>query len=107
MELVKVYHREDFGDEYVLALLRGKNYSFIQTSVGWNVYGGGFYSQASSGYGRILSFIFTLGHFDFAFDFCANTWDPDGYDVDEDVDEDPSMPPWGHSDLEYQIKNEK
>jgi hypothetical protein len=106
MELVKVYHREDFGDEYVLALLRGKNYSFIQVSVGWNVYGGGFYSQASSGYGRILSFIFSLGHFDFAFDFCANTWDPDGY-LDEDADEDPGMPPWGHSDLEYQIKNEK
>jgi len=82
-KIVDFGYNEDFGGEWYLTLLKGRNFSFLQVEFDWSVYGSGLYLQMSCGYGRLLSFLFVLGKLGFSFDLCGHTWPKGRGDDDE------------------------
>ena len=74
MKLIEFGNKEDFGDEWWVCILKGRDWTLFQGSVSWSVYGSGPYLQMSIGYGRLLSVIFTLGRFGFDFEVLGRNW---------------------------------
>jgi len=79
MKLVDFKYIQDFGHEYYVAVLKGKNRSILQMSLNWNDYAGWPYIQVSSGGGRLLSVLFWVYKFGFDFDVAGYNW-PSKYD---------------------------
>lgn len=77
MKLIKFGVREDYGKEYYMTLLTNKKYSLLQVAFDIGEYGNwiGFpYLQITMGYGRLFSFLFSLGKLGFTFDIAGRNW---------------------------------
>jgi hypothetical protein len=77
MKLIEFGTNEDYGKEYYLTLLKTKRYSLFQVEVDIGEYGDWFelpYLQINMGYGRLFSFLFTVGRFGFIFDIIGRNW---------------------------------
>ena len=74
IKLIDWFHRQDFGDEYGLQIIKTKKYSLIQTSVSWSEFASGPYFHVSMGQGRILGLIFFAYKFGFDLDIMTHTW---------------------------------
>lgn len=77
MKLIQIGTREDYGIEYYMTVLTTKHYSLLQISFDIGEYGGWFecpYLQISMGYGKLFSFLFSLGKLGFTFDICGRNW---------------------------------
>ncbi len=79
MKLFDYKYIQDFGQEYYFSILKGKNRSFIQFSVGWNDYVGWPYLQVSSGCGRLFSLLFWIYRLGIDIDIIGYNW-PSKYD---------------------------
>lgn len=77
MKLIQFGVRNDYGKEYYMTLCTGKHYSLLQLAFDYGEYGGWIewpYFQISSGYGRLLSVLFSIGRVGFTFDLCGRNW---------------------------------
>ncbi len=77
MKLIQFCVREDYGKEYCLTFLKTKHYSLLQVEVDIGEYGDWFelpYLQINMGYGRLFSFLFSVGRFGFTFDIIGRNW---------------------------------
>jgi len=77
MRLFNYGVREDYGKEYYLTLCTGKRYSLLQFAIDYGEYGKWIefpYLQISMGYGRLFSFLFSLGKVGFTFDIAGRNW---------------------------------
>ena len=77
MKLIQFGTRHDYGTEYYLVILRTKEYSLLQVSFDIGDYGNWIefpYLQITMGYGRLFSFLFSLGKLGFSIDFAARNW---------------------------------
>jgi hypothetical protein len=69
--------RQDYGKEYNLTLFFTERYSLLQVSFDVGEYGSWIefpYLQISMGYGKLFSFLFTLGRLGFTFDIAGRNW---------------------------------
>ena len=69
--------REDYGKEYCLTLFLTEKYSLLQVSFDVGEYGSWIefpYLQISMGYGKLFSFLFTLGRLGFSADIAGRNW---------------------------------
>ena len=69
--------REDYGKEYFLFLFLTEKYSLLQVSFDVGEYGSWIefpYLQISMGYGKLFSFLFSLGKLGFTFDIAGRNW---------------------------------
>ena len=69
--------REDYGKEYCLTLFFTEKYSLLQVSFDVGEYGSWIefpYLQISMGYGKLFSFLFTLGRLGFSADIAGRNW---------------------------------
>ena len=69
--------REDYGKEYFLFLFLTEKYSLLQVSFDVGEYGSWIefpYLQISMGYGKLFSFLFTLGRLGFSADIAGRNW---------------------------------
>ena len=76
-QVAKFYVREDYGKEYCLSLFLTERYSLLQVSFDIGEYGSWIefpYLQISMGYGKLFSFLFTLGRLGFTFDIAGRNW---------------------------------
>jgi len=76
-QVAKFYVREDYGKEYCLSLFLTERYSLLQVSFDVGEYGSWIefpYLQISMGYGKLFSFLFTLGRLGFTFDIAGRNW---------------------------------
>ena len=74
MKLIQFGVRDDYGKEYYMTLCTGKHYSLLQIAFDIGEYGGWIewpYLQISMGYGRLFSFLFSIGRVGFTFDFAG------------------------------------
>ena len=89
MSLIKFGVREDYGKEYYMTLLTNKKYSLLQVAFDIGEYGNWIefpYLQISMGYGRLFSFLFSLGKLGFTFDIAGRNWrDTSFYDSGSQV----------------------
>ena len=77
MKIIKFGKREDYGREYYMTLFTTRHYSFLQIAFDYGEYGGWIewpYLQISMGYGRLFSFLFSIGRLGFTFDICGRNW---------------------------------
>ena len=77
MKLIKFGTREDYGKEYYMTLLTTRSHSLLQVAFDIGEYGGWIewpYLQITMGYGRLFSFLFSLGKLGFTFDICGRNW---------------------------------
>ena len=77
MKLIKFGVRDDYGKEYYMTLCTGKYYSLLQIAFDIGEYGKWIefpYLQISMGYGRLFSFLFSIGKLGFTFDICGRNW---------------------------------
>jgi hypothetical protein len=77
MKLFQVGVREDCGKEYYLTFLTTKHYSLLQAAVDCGEYGSWIewpYLQINMGYGRLFSFLFSMGKLGFTFDIAGRNW---------------------------------
>lgn len=77
MKLIKFGIREDYGRECYMTLFTTRHYSFLQIAFDYGEYGGWIewpYLQISMGYGRLFSFLFSIGRLGFTFDICGRNW---------------------------------
>jgi hypothetical protein len=77
MKLFQVGLREDYGKEYYLTLFTTKHYSLLQAAVDYGEYGNWIewpYIQINMGYGRLFSFLFSMGKLGFTFDIAGRNW---------------------------------
>ena len=85
MKLIDFSTRDDYGKEYTLKLLTTKRYSLLQMQFDIGEYRGSFewpYLQISMGFGKLFSFMLTVGRLSFAFDLCGRNWrDTSFYDT--------------------------
>jgi hypothetical protein len=76
-QVAKFYVREDYGKEYCLSLFLTEKYSLLQVAFDIGEYGSWIefpYLQISMGYGKLFSFLFTLGRLGFTFDIAGINW---------------------------------
>ena len=76
-QVAKFYVRKDNGKEYNLTLFFTEKYSLLQVSFDVGEYGSWIefpYLQISMGYGKLFSFLFTLGRLGFTFDIAGRNW---------------------------------
>jgi len=76
-QVAKFYVREDYGKEYCLSLFLTERYSLLQVAFDIGEYGSWIefpYLQISIGYGKLFSFLFTLGRLGFTFDIAGRNW---------------------------------
>jgi len=76
-QVAKFYVREDYGKEYCLSLFLTEKYSLLQVAFDIGEYGSWIefpYLQISMGYGKLFSFLFTLGKLGFTFDIAGRNW---------------------------------
>jgi len=77
MRLFNCGVRDDYGKEYYMTLWTGKRYSLLQFAIDYGEYGKWIewpYLQISMGYGRLFSFLFSLGKLGFSFDIAGRNW---------------------------------
>jgi hypothetical protein len=77
MKLIQFGVRDDYGKEYYMTLCTGKSYSLLQVAVDYGEYGNWIewpYLQISMGYGKLFSFIFSIGRVGFTFDIAGRNW---------------------------------
>ena len=76
-QVAKFYVRKDYGREYCLTLFFTERYSLLQVSFDVGEYGSWIewpYLQISMGYGKLFSFLFTLGRLGFSADIAGRNW---------------------------------
>ena len=76
-QVAKFYVRKDYGREYCLSLFLTEKYSLLQVAFDIGEYGSWIefpYLQISMGYGKLFSFLFTLGRLGFTFDIAGRNW---------------------------------
>jgi hypothetical protein len=76
-QVAKFYVREDYGKEYCLSLFLTEKYSLLQVAFDIGEYGSWIdwpYLQITMGYGKLFSFLFTLGRLGFTFDIAGRNW---------------------------------
>ena len=76
-QVAKFYVRKDYGREYCLTLFFTERYSLLQMSFDIGEYGSWIelpYLQISMGYGKLFSFLFTLGRLGFSADIAGRNW---------------------------------
>ena len=79
--------RRDYGGEYCLTLLFTEKYSLLQVSFDVGEYGSWIewpYLQISMGYGKLFSFLFSVGKLGFTFDIAGRNWRDELYYVQGD-----------------------
>ena len=77
MNLVKYGVRDDYGKEFYFVLCATKRYALLQVAFDYGEYGKWIewpYLQISSGYGRLFSFLFSVGRVGFSFDILGRNW---------------------------------
>ena len=77
MRLFNCGVRDDYGKEYYFSLFIGKHYSLFQFAIDYGEYGKWIewpYLQISMGYGRLFSFLFSIGKVGFSFDIAGRNW---------------------------------
>jgi hypothetical protein len=77
MKLIQFGVRSDYGKEYYMTLLTTKRYSLLQVEFDIGEYDSWLecpYLQINMGYGRLFSFLLTLGKLGFTFDIAARNW---------------------------------
>jgi hypothetical protein len=83
-QVSKFYVRKDYGKEYNLTLFFTERYSLLQVSFDVGEYGSWIefpYLQISMGYGKLFSFLFTLGRLGFSADIAGRNWRDELYYV--------------------------
>ena len=83
-QVAKFYVREDYGKEYCLTLFFTEKYSLLQVAFDIGEYGSWIefpYLQISMGYGKLFSFLFSLGKLGFTADFAGRNWRDELYYV--------------------------
>jgi hypothetical protein len=76
-QVAKFYTREDYGTEYCLTLFFNEHHALLQVAFDIGEYGNWIewpYLQISMGYGRLFSFLFSLGKLGFTFDIAGRNW---------------------------------
>ena len=91
-QVAKFYVRKDYGREYCLTLFFTEKYSLLQVAFDIGEYGSWIdwpYLQISMGYGKLFSFLFSVGKLGFTFDIAGRNWRDELYYVqgDETPDE--------------------
>jgi len=89
-QVAKFYVRKDYGTEYCLSLFLTERYSLLQVAFDIGEYGSWVefpYLQISMGYGKLFSFLFTLGRLGFTFDIAGRNWRDKLYYVQGTPDE--------------------
>jgi hypothetical protein len=79
--------RQDYGKEYNLTLFFTKKYSLLQVSFDVGEYGSWIefpYLQVSMGYGKLFSFLFSVGKLGFTFDIAGRNWRDELYYIQGD-----------------------
>lgn len=82
MKLIQFGTREDYGKEYYMFLFAGKQYTLLQIAFDIGEYGEWIewpYLQISMGYGRLFSFLFSIGKLGFTFDIAGRNWRDKSY----------------------------
>ena len=77
MKLLNFGIRRDYGREYYMTLLTTKHYSLLQFAIDCGEYGKWIewpYIQINMGYGRLFSFLFSIGRVGFTFDIAGRNW---------------------------------
>jgi hypothetical protein len=77
MKLFQFGVRDDYGTEVYFTVLTTKRYSLLQLAFDCGEYGGWIewpYLQISMGYGRLFSFLFSIGRVGFTFDIAGRNW---------------------------------
>jgi hypothetical protein len=77
MKIAKWGVRDDYGKEFYFTLLTTKHYSLLQVSFDFGEYGKWIefpYLQISMGYGRLFSFLFSVGKVGLSFDIAGRNW---------------------------------
>ena len=77
MKLIQFGVRNDYGKEYYITLLTGRRNSLLQVAIDYGEYGKWIefpYLQISMGYGRLFSFLFSIGRVGFTFDIAGRNW---------------------------------
>jgi hypothetical protein len=74
MKLFGYKRHEDFGTEHIFSILRGRNFSLLQVSVGWDDYASWPYIQVSSGNNSLLDVLFYVYRFSLSFELFARNW---------------------------------
>ena len=90
-QVAKFYVRKDYGNEFCLTLFFTEKYSLLQVSLDVGEYGSWIefpYLQISMGYGKLFSFLFSVGKLGFTADFAGRNWRDALYYVkgDEEID---------------------
>ena len=89
-QVAKFYVRKDYGNEFCLTLFFTERYSLLQMSFDVGEYGSWIefpYLQISAGYGKLFSFLFTLGRLGFTFDIAGRNWREEYFYIKETPDE--------------------
>jgi hypothetical protein len=76
-QVAKFYTREDYGTEYCLTLFFNEHHALLQVAFDIGEYDNWIewpYLQISMGYGRLFSFLFSLGKLGFTFDIAGRNW---------------------------------
>ena len=87
MRLIQFGERNDYGKEWYMTLLTTKRYSLLQAAVDYGEYGNWIewpYLQISMGYGRLFSFLFSIGRVGFTFDIAGRNWRDELFYVQKD-----------------------
>ena len=77
MKLFNYGVRNDYVTEWYFTLLTTKHYSLLQAAVDYGEYGKWIewpYIQINMGYGRLFSFLFSIGRVGFTFDIAGRNW---------------------------------
>jgi hypothetical protein len=77
MKLLKFGINCDYGKEYCLTLFFNEHHALLQVAFDIGEYGSWIewpYLQISMGYGRLFSFLFSLGKLGFTFDIAGRNW---------------------------------
>jgi hypothetical protein len=84
MRLINFGIREDYGKEFYFTLLSTKHYSLFQIEFDICEYSSWTdlpYLQISSGYGKLFSFLFSIGKLGISFDILGRNWSDRDYYV--------------------------
>jgi hypothetical protein len=74
MKLFGYKRHEDFGTEHIFSILRGKKFSLLQVTIGWDDYASFPYIQASSGNNSLLNVLFYAYRFSLSFELIGRNW---------------------------------
>ena len=88
MRLITYGHREDFGHEWYLQLLRHKRWALLQVSVTYNEFTAWPYIQIRSGGGSLLDTLIWAWKVGLNVDICARSWSYDLLDRALEDDDD-------------------